>query len=459
LYRGADLNSVGDGADGGSIRIRGTSTKGQRGTSTKGQRGTSTLPRGQDGADEAVDAISCDSFLVSRALFGWLEGMDDSFTAGAGGLFDRSKLGAGAGAGAGDRVSRPWVTRRYGFDFQCADFCLRASLLKESVSRRESLWNAGVSVGSVKVSVGSVVIARAVDGPDNEPALHTSGAVDWDLGEAEQEEADAEEAAAEEEEEEEEEAAAAEEEAAQEEEAAEEEGVGKGKEEGVGKAKNGAMPPTTIGAASTSGATGRSWRATTNHEGIIGGGSAFLRRWRGALNTRISARYASHADRDWLHTVAGTVKTTRTRAASSTGKAASSTGRAASSSNKAGESDTAISGSGASTGASSGSGASTGASSGANSCNQSVAIGRVPRLHWVIHCGGSQGLEAATILQKLQHHLPIRVNARRWAPRGAGNGGGDGGTCEHASTLTSSDEVSKGGGNTCYVWVDPTVSR
>jgi hypothetical protein len=98
LCRGADLNSVGDGAGGDSIRIRGTSTK--------GQKGTSALPRGQDGADEAVDAISCDSFLVSHALFGWLEGMDDSFAAGAGGLFDRSKLGAGAGAGPGDRVSR-----------------------------------------------------------------------------------------------------------------------------------------------------------------------------------------------------------------------------------------------------------------------------------------------------------------------------------------------------------------
>ena len=46
------------------------------------------------------------------------------------------------------------------------------------------------------------------------------------------------------------------------------------------------------------------------------------------------------------------------------------------------------------------------------------------KLTWVIHCGGSQGLEAATILQTLYKYLDVRTLIRRYS------------FCEHSDTLS-----------------------
>lgn len=46
------------------------------------------------------------------------------------------------------------------------------------------------------------------------------------------------------------------------------------------------------------------------------------------------------------------------------------------------------------------------------------------KLTWVIHCGGSQGLEAATILQTLYKYLDVRTLVRRYS------------FCEHSDTLS-----------------------
>ena len=46
------------------------------------------------------------------------------------------------------------------------------------------------------------------------------------------------------------------------------------------------------------------------------------------------------------------------------------------------------------------------------------------KLTWIIHCGGSQGLEAATILQTLYKYLDVRTLIRRYS------------FCEHSDTLS-----------------------